>query len=84
MTNACHIRPYRFGDEKGILELRSRVFGDLDPVRRHVHVWKWQFQDNPAGEGVLLRGRGCGKNCGAVCGYSHPLFPFMEKRPAWP
>jgi GNAT superfamily N-acetyltransferase len=52
MTHAWHIRAYRDGDEEGILNLRQRVFGDLDPVRLMPETWRWQFRDNPAGEAV--------------------------------
>ena len=44
-----HIRPYKTGDEAGILRLREVVFGDLDPVRTTLSAWRWQFLENPAG-----------------------------------
>lgn len=50
MTHTFQIRKYREGDEKQILTLRERVFGDLDPVRLKTSTWRWQFRDNPAGE----------------------------------
>ncbi len=50
MKTRWHIRPYGKGDEARILQLRRAVFGDLDPVRLKEAVWKWQFEENPAGE----------------------------------
>ncbi len=47
------LRPYRPGDEEGILALRARVFGDVDPARSSLAAWKWQFADNPAGPGFI-------------------------------
>ena len=52
MTHTFQIRKYREGDEKQILTLRERVFGDLDPVRLRPSTWRWQFRDNPAGKAL--------------------------------
>lgn len=52
MSPAWHIRNYREGDEDQILDLRRRVFGNLDPVRLMPRTWRWQFCDNPAGRAV--------------------------------
>ncbi|MCF8146091.1 MAG: GNAT family N-acetyltransferase [Deltaproteobacteria bacterium] len=52
MTHTWHIRDYRDGDEEQILDLRRRVFGDLDPVRLMPETWRWQFRDNPSGEAL--------------------------------
>jgi GNAT superfamily N-acetyltransferase len=52
MTHTWHIRDYRDGDEEQILDLRQRVFGDLDPVRLMPETWCWQFRRNPAGEAL--------------------------------
>lgn len=49
MTNSWCNRPYRPGDEHGILALRRVAFGNLDPVRLSMAAWRWQFRDNPAG-----------------------------------
>jgi len=54
MTRNWHIRPYRNGDEEGILKLRRAVFGDLDPVRLKASTWQWQFQNNPSGKAVCF------------------------------
>lgn len=51
MTNDVHIRPYRTGDEVGILTLFNEVFGENNPTftpRTSAH-WNWQFRDNPHG-----------------------------------
>ncbi len=45
-------RAFKEGDEKAVLSLRARVFGDLDPVRLDEHTWSWQFVQNPAGPAV--------------------------------
>lgn len=44
------LRPYRPGDEEGILALFRRVFGQ----ERSLAHWRWKFQDNPAGQQILL------------------------------
>ncbi|MFO7600852.1 MAG: GNAT family N-acetyltransferase [Candidatus Desulfacyla sp.] len=54
MTHTWHMRDYREGDEAQILNLRQRVFGDLDPVRLRPETWRWQFRDNPAGEALCV------------------------------
>ncbi len=45
------IRPYRAGDEHGILELFNGVFevGNPDFVPRSLEQWRWQFADAPQG-----------------------------------
>jgi len=50
MTARCQIRPYQEGDEKYILELFSLSFGGR---QMSLPYWKWRFQDNPAGHGVI-------------------------------
>jgi len=52
MSRGLAIRPFQDQDEAGILGLRRRVFGDLDPVRARPAVWRWQFLHNPAGRAV--------------------------------
>ncbi len=54
------IRPYKAGDEGQILRLRKAVFGDVDPVRTTLPAWRWQFQDNPAGEAFCVIAEDCG------------------------
>lgn len=44
------IRPYRPGDEQQILSLFRRVFG----VDRTLEHWRWKFQENPAGQQIVL------------------------------
>lgn len=50
MTALCQIRSYQEGDEKHILELFSISFGGR---QMSLPYWKWRFQDNPAGHGVI-------------------------------
>jgi GNAT superfamily N-acetyltransferase len=64
MTDTWYIRDYREGDEAQILELRHRVFGDLDPVRMSHQTWRWQFCDNPAGQAVCALAEGQGRIVG--------------------
>ncbi|MFG0317971.1 MAG: GNAT family N-acetyltransferase [Planctomycetota bacterium JB042] len=50
------VRPYRPGDEDGILRLFNEVFAEDDPahaLRSRAH-WEWEFLENPAGTQVVL------------------------------
>ncbi len=47
-------RPYRDGDEEGILELWKAVYPDRTFVRQEwMKWWRWMYRDNPAGTGVI-------------------------------
>ena len=48
---AFSIRPFREGDEHGVLALFNEVFelGNPDFVPRTLDQWNWQFRDNPEG-----------------------------------
>ena len=47
-------RPYRDGDEEGILELWKAVYPDRRYVREDwLAWWRWMYRDNPAGRGVI-------------------------------
>ncbi len=47
-------RPYRDGDEEGILELWRAVYPDRKYVREDwLAWWRWMYRDNPAGMGVI-------------------------------
>jgi Acetyltransferase (GNAT) domain len=49
MSGAWECRPYRAGDEQGILDLYREVFRlDLTP-----EYWRWAFQDSPDGPAVI-------------------------------
>lgn len=50
------IRPYQEGDIEGILDLFNRVFGEGDPGyhERSRKLWTWEFEDNPAGNQIVL------------------------------
>ena len=45
------LRPYRAGDEVGIVEAFNRIFGGVDPNfrPRTLAHWRWEFAENPAG-----------------------------------
>lgn len=60
------VRPYRPGDEAGILELFNQVFGEDDPkyAERSLAHWRWEFLDNPAGTQVVLGIDGDGRVIG--------------------
>ncbi len=49
MTANWTVRPYRPGDEQGILRLFNEVFSETDPTftPRPLAHWNWQFRDNP-------------------------------------
>jgi len=54
MKRVWSIRPYKEGDEEGILELRKAI----DPPRKHdrerwMRWWHWMYKDNPAGNGKI-------------------------------
>ncbi len=50
------IRPYRPGDEHGILETFNVVFGEGDPDfrPRSMEEWRWAFEANPAGRRIWV------------------------------
>lgn len=50
------VRPYRPGDEDGILTLFNDVFGEDDKGyrARGLAHWRWEFLENPAGTQVVL------------------------------
>jgi hypothetical protein len=50
------IRPYRPGDEHGILALFNQVFGEGDPafVPRTLAEWRWLFAENPWGNQIVV------------------------------
>ena len=62
------IRHYRPGDERQILETFNRVFAGTTPdyVPRTMEQWKWEFQENPAGNQIVLAVDGAGK---VICQY---------------
>lgn len=50
MMNQWHPREYRDGDEKEILNLFRKGFGE----ERTIEHWMWQYKKNPAGKGVIF------------------------------
>ncbi len=54
--SAYVIRPYRPGDEHGILKTFNLVFGADDPrfVPRTMEEWRWAFERNPAGQRIWV------------------------------
>ncbi len=55
-TEDLIIRPYREGDEQGILELLNAVFAEDDPAYepRSMAAWRWEYAENPAGKEVVV------------------------------
>jgi L-amino acid N-acyltransferase YncA len=53
---AYEIRPYRSGDEHGILEAFNRIFARVDPTfrPRTLEQWRWQYERNPSGCRIYL------------------------------
>ena len=51
MSEPIQIRPYRAGDEAGILDCYNRVFPDPEAgiPKRSLEHWNWKFRDNPSG-----------------------------------
>ena len=56
MMSDYEIRPYRPGDEHGILDTFNVVFGDEDPEfePRTMAEWEWAFARNPAGRRIWV------------------------------
>ncbi|MFN3533811.1 MAG: GNAT family N-acetyltransferase [Desulfatiglandales bacterium] len=48
------IRPYKRGDEEGIVRLRRSVFGDMDPYKATIEGWKWEFGEIPSGSPIIV------------------------------
>ena len=50
------IRPFEPGDEAAILRAHARVFAHVDPTRRakSLAMWRWQFEQNPAGSRSVI------------------------------
>ena len=44
-------RPYRPGDEEAVLAAFNRAYAEIDPNfrPRSMDVWRWRYQENPAG-----------------------------------
>jgi hypothetical protein len=57
-------RPYRPGDEEGILQLRRLVFGEVDAPRNTVEYWRWEYVDAPAGRATIWVGEAEGSIVG--------------------
>ncbi|MCW5889100.1 MAG: GNAT family N-acetyltransferase [bacterium] len=57
-------RPGGQADAGAILALRREVFGDVDAHKLRPDVWRWQFQDNPAGAGWIRLADHEGYVCG--------------------
>lgn len=50
------IRPYRPGDEQGLVDCFNAVFGEQDPHfrPRTLEEWEWAFARNPAGKRIWV------------------------------
>ena len=58
------LRPYRPGDEEGILALFRRAYGK----ERSLAGWRWKFCDNPAGQQIMLAVTEAGEVVGQYAG----------------
>lgn len=58
------LRPYRPGDEEGILALFQQVFGR----ERSLAHWRWKFCENPAGQQIMLAVTEAGEVIGQFAG----------------
>lgn len=67
-------RPYRPGDETEIVALFNEIFSENNPIfePRTLEHWRWQFEQNPAGQRILLGVDTEGRIVGQFC-----------SRPAW-
>lgn len=55
-------RPYREGDEEGILDLWRAVYPERTYVREEwLKWWRWMYRDNPRGMGVIMLAEAQGK-----------------------
>jgi GNAT superfamily N-acetyltransferase len=55
-------RPYREGDEEGILDLWKAVYPERSYVREEwLKWWRWMYRDNPRGMGVVVLADAQGK-----------------------
>ncbi len=54
--SSYEVRPYRAGDEHGLIELWNTVFGEgaerFEP--RTLAQWRWLWADNPMGRQIML------------------------------
>ncbi|MBI4881596.1 MAG: GNAT family N-acetyltransferase [Planctomycetes bacterium] len=66
MTSDWSVRPYRPGDEHGILRLFNEVFTEADPLfrPRQLSHWNWQFRDNPLSHHTYVAEDGGGRVVG--------------------
>ncbi|MBI2902626.1 MAG: GNAT family N-acetyltransferase [Candidatus Methylomirabilis oxyfera] len=58
------LRPYRQGDEEGILALFKRAYNR----ERSLAHWQWKFCQNPAGQQIILAVTGSGEIVGQFAG----------------
>lgn len=66
MSEELELRPYRPGDDPGLLELHNAVFAagnDLPP--RTLEHWNWKFHDNPVGTRHIVVGVAGGRIVGS-------------------
>ena len=56
MNSELILRPYEPGDEAAILRAHQRVFAHVDPAHRtkSLALWRWQFEQNPAGSRCVI------------------------------
>ena len=64
MGREWSIRAYQSGDEEGMFELESAVYGKIADKDLWMRRWKWMFQANPAGAPVIWFAESNGKLVG--------------------
>jgi hypothetical protein len=48
------VRPFRAGDEPGILRLFARTFGAAAAGQRDLAAWRWEFDSGPGGADIVV------------------------------
>lgn len=61
--SSYEVRPYRDGDEAGLVDLFNAVFGEGDAgfERRTPEQWRWLWADNPMGRQIVVAVSGEGQ-----------------------
>lgn len=69
------IRPYKKGDETGILNLRKVVFGDKDRFKNTLKGWLWEYEGVKKGKPIIV----VAEDRGNIIGH-YGLLPIILKR----
>ena len=76
MSGEIEVRPYRPGDEQGILDSFNLVFREVCGegfVDRDMAYWRWQFLDNPVGHRIWVAVADDGTIAAHYGGMSFPI-----------